>query len=244
MTLAISDVPHDDPSAIASGPTVPDPTTLADARAIVERYKLQVDDAVRRARLTTRNESCKPGDAGSNARFGLIARPKDSLDAAIAVAKKAGYDVLDLGADLEGEARDVAGGSRKACLKARTKDGGSGKFLRAGVDRHRARQRTRRPQPGIRAGAGQNLLADTTDISILAGDTDGADGGVGIRLPPILQARSPISAHFRVIRELNLDKPRSTTTTPRPSCGHRRPSQHWPGHLTNVNDIRVILIDP
>src|SRR6201988_1348756 len=49
VTLAISDVPHDDPSAIASGPTVPDPTTLSDARAIVAKYKLQVDDAIRRA---------------------------------------------------------------------------------------------------------------------------------------------------------------------------------------------------
>ena len=47
VTLAISDVPHDDPSAIASGPTVPDPTTLADARALVAKYKLAVDDAVR-----------------------------------------------------------------------------------------------------------------------------------------------------------------------------------------------------
>src|SRR6185369_6955974 len=49
VTLAISDVPHDDPSAIASGPTVPDPTTLADARAIVAKYKLAIDDAVRSA---------------------------------------------------------------------------------------------------------------------------------------------------------------------------------------------------
>ena len=49
VTLAISDVPHDDASAIASGPTVPDPTTLADARAIVAKYKLEVDDAIRRA---------------------------------------------------------------------------------------------------------------------------------------------------------------------------------------------------
>ena len=49
VTLAISDVPHDDPSAIASGPTVPDPTTLADARALVARYDLKIDDAVRRS---------------------------------------------------------------------------------------------------------------------------------------------------------------------------------------------------
>src|SRR5579864_8723335 len=63
VTLAISDVPHDDPSAIASGPTVPDPTTLADARALVARYDLKVDDAIGRALNDPNNESCKPGDA-------------------------------------------------------------------------------------------------------------------------------------------------------------------------------------
>src|SRR5580704_9684590 len=86
-TLAISDVPHDDPSAIASGPTVPDPTTLADARAIVTKYNLAVDDAVRCALDDISNESCKPGDAAfAHARFELIARPRASLDAAIAIA--------------------------------------------------------------------------------------------------------------------------------------------------------------
>src|ERR1700742_2582138 len=62
VTLAISDVPHDDPSAIASVPTVPDPTTLADARAIVAKYGLQIDEAVRRALDDPDNESCQAGD--------------------------------------------------------------------------------------------------------------------------------------------------------------------------------------
>src|SRR6185437_846291 len=80
VTLAISDVPHDDPSAIASGPTVPDPTTLADARAIVRNYGLAVDAAVARALEDPGNESCKPGDpAFARARFELIARPRASL---------------------------------------------------------------------------------------------------------------------------------------------------------------------
>src|SRR5580704_7238259 len=84
VTLAISDVPHDDPSAIASGPTVPDPTTLAGARAIVAKYKLEVDDAVRRALEDPQNESCKPGDSAfARAQFELIARPRASLDAAV-----------------------------------------------------------------------------------------------------------------------------------------------------------------
>src|ERR1700704_4060484 len=102
VTLAISDVPHDDPSAIASGPTVPDPTTLADARAIVAKYSLKVDDAIGRALEDAGNESCKPGDpAFGRAQFELIAQPKASLDAAIKIAKDAGYDIIELGADLE-----------------------------------------------------------------------------------------------------------------------------------------------
>src|SRR3954462_13215861 len=100
VTLAISDVPHDDASAIASGPTVPDPTTLADARALVARYNLSIDDAVRRALDDPGNESCKPGDAAfARAQFELIARPKASLDAAIKIAGDAGYAIIELGAD-------------------------------------------------------------------------------------------------------------------------------------------------
>ena len=120
VTLAISDVPRDDPSAIASGPTVPDPTTLPDARAIVAKYGLQVDDAIRRALDDARNESCKPGDpAFARAHFELIARPKASLDAAIKVARDAGYAIVDLGADLEGEARNVAADHARLALQAR-----------------------------------------------------------------------------------------------------------------------------
>src|SRR5438067_13048812 len=96
VTLAISDVPHDDPSAIASGPTVPDPTTLADTRALVAKYNLAIDDAVRRALDDPKNESCKPGDpAFARATFELIARPKASLDAAVKIAKGAGYDIIE-----------------------------------------------------------------------------------------------------------------------------------------------------
>ena len=120
VTLAISDVPHDDPSAIASGPTVPDQTTLADARAIVARYKLDIDDAVRRALDDPANESCKPGDAAfACAHFELIARPKQSLDAAVKLAHEAGYETIDLGADLEGEAREIAADHARLALQAR-----------------------------------------------------------------------------------------------------------------------------
>ena len=64
VTLAISDVPGDDPAVIGSGPTVPDPTTLADARAIVARYKLDLPDAVARALDDPRNEIAEAGRSG------------------------------------------------------------------------------------------------------------------------------------------------------------------------------------
>ena len=71
MTLAISDVPGDDPAVIGSGPTVPDPSTLADARAIVARYKLDLPEAVTRALADPSNETPKPGDP-------VFARPNSS----------------------------------------------------------------------------------------------------------------------------------------------------------------------
>ena len=156
VTLAISDVPHDDASAIASGPTVPDPTTLADARALVAKYKLAVDDAVRAALDDAGNESCKPGDpAFARAHFELIARPKASLDAAIKLASDAGYAIIDLGADLEGEARNVAADHARLALQARAEGEAPGDLLRRRTHGDRARQWPRRPQPGIRAGAGR-----------------------------------------------------------------------------------------
>jgi glycerate-2-kinase len=144
-TLAISDVPHDDPSAIASGPTVPDPTTLENARTIVAKYRLEVDDAIRGALNNPNNESCKPGDpAFARATFELIARPRQSLEAAIKVARAAGFETIDLGADLEGE----AGRDR----------------LRRRTYRHCAGQRPRRPEPGICAGAGLAAQGHASDL--------------------------------------------------------------------------------
>src|SRR5437879_2614515 len=106
VTLAISDVPGDDPAVIGSGPTVPDPSTLADARAVVAHFRLDVPEAVTRALSDPANESPKPGDpAFANGEYHLIARPADAFRAAEAAVRAAGYDCVFLGANLEGEAR-------------------------------------------------------------------------------------------------------------------------------------------
>jgi glycerate 2-kinase len=242
VTLAISDVPHDDPSAIASGPTVPDLTTLADARAIVAKYSLKVDDAIHRALNDARNESCKPGDAAfASAQFELIARPRASLDAAIRGARDAGYAIVDLGADLEGEARDVAADHAKLALKARAERQRvailSGGELTVTV---RGNGRGGPNQEYALALAG--LLKDTSGISALAADTDGADGGGGSASDPAGAMIDPST--FAMMASLDLD-PQAYLDNNNASAFFAATGdllQTGPT-LTNVNDIRVILVD-
>jgi hydroxypyruvate reductase len=242
VTLAISDVPHDDPSAIASGPTVPDPTTLAEARAIVAKYGLDVGDAVRRALGDASNESCKPGDgAFARAQFELIARPRASLDAAVKVAANAGYAVIDLGADLEGEARDVAADHARLALKAR----GEGKrvaILSGGELTVTVRGNGRGGPNQEYALALAGLLQDTPGISALAGDTDGADGGAGSASDP---AGAMIDQNtFAKMRSLGLDPKAYLDNNDATAFFTATGDLLKTGPtLTNVNDIRVILVD-
>ena len=108
LTLLISDVPGDNPIDIASGPTVPDPTTCADALAIVRRYAIEIPAPVRDVLESGRGESIKPGDARlKNAETRMIATPQMALEAAAAAARDAGYTPYIFGDSLEGEARDV-----------------------------------------------------------------------------------------------------------------------------------------
>ena len=242
VTLAISDVPHDDPSAIASGPTVPDPTTLADARAIVAKYGLEVDDAIRRALEDSANESCKPGDpAFVRTRLELIARPRASLDAAIRLAKDAGYETIDLGADLEGEAREVAADHARLALAARAQ-GKRVAILSGGELTVTVRGNGRGGPNQEYALALADLLKDTTGIAALAGDTDGADGGAG-------SATDPAGA---MIDAATFAKMRSQRLDPRAYLDNNDATAFFAATgdllltgptLTNVNDIRVILVE-
>jgi len=242
VTLAISDVPRDDPSAIASGPTVPDPTTLADARAIVAKYKLEVDDAIRRALEDPRNESCKPGDAAfTRATFELIARPRQSLDAAIRLAKDAGYETIDLGADLEGEAREVAADHARLALEARAK-GRRAAILSGGELTVTVRGNGHGGPNQEYALALASLLKDAPNISALAGDTDGADGGAGSAPDP---AGALIdAATFARMKAQNLDPKAYLDNNDATAFFVATGDLLQTGPtLTNVNDIRVILVD-
>jgi len=242
VTLAISDVPHDDASAIASGPTVPDPTTLADARAIVAKYRLTLDDAIGRALNEPDNESCKPGDpAFSRAPFELIARPRASLDAAIGKAKAAGYDIIDLGADLEGEARDVAADHAKLALQAR-EQGRRVAIVSGGELTVTVRGNGRGGPNQEYALALASLLKDTTGISALAADTDGADGGAGSVTDP---AGAMIDqSTFTKMKSLGLDAKAYLDNNDATAFFAATGDLLLTGPtLTNVNDIRVILVD-
>jgi hydroxypyruvate reductase len=242
VTLAISDVPHDDPSAIASGPTVPDPTTLADARAIVAKYGLKVDDAIRRALDDANNESCKPGDpAFARAQFELIARPKASLDAAIRKARDAGYETVDLGADLEGEARSVAADHAQLALQVRAK-GKRVAILSGGELTVTVRGNGRGGPNQEYALALAGLLKDTSAISALAADTDGADGGAGSASDP---AGAMIDQNtFAKMKSLGLDPKAYLDNNDATAFFAATGDLLLTGPtLTNVNDIRVILVD-
>jgi glycerate 2-kinase len=108
VTLLISDVPGDDPIDIASGPTVGDPTTCADALGILDRYRIEMSAQVRAALTSGRGESVKPGDPRLRGiETHLIATPQMALEAAAAIARAHGVQPLILSDRLEGEARDV-----------------------------------------------------------------------------------------------------------------------------------------
>lgn len=109
LTLAISDVPGDDPAVIASGPTVPDPTTFADARAVLAKYRITRPAAVIAHLAAAAEETPKPGDpAFARAHFELVASPQGSLRAAAATALRRNITPIVLSDRIEGEARDVA----------------------------------------------------------------------------------------------------------------------------------------
>ncbi len=179
VTLAISDVPGDDPAVIGSGPTVPDPTTLEDARAIVHKYRLDLPEAVTRALADPNNESPKPGDpAFAYSAFRILARPADALAAAETWARQAGYDCVVLSDRLQGEAREVAAAharlARDAAVAGRRVAILSGGELTVTL------------RGGGRGGPNQEYalalaihLAGAKGIAALAADTDGTDGGRG-----------------------------------------------------------------
>ena len=202
VTLTISDVPGDDPSVIASGPTVPDVTTCADAWAILQRYKIEVPAAIEAALKAGTLETPKPSAAWAKQPVHLIATPQQSLDAAAEVARAAGLNAYVLSDELEGESREV--GKVHAAL-ARAAAHGKGPFqkpcviLSGGETTVTIRQQAQGTPKGRGGRAGEFCLGLAVALQAqpgvwaIAADTDGIDGiedNAGARVMPDTLARA------------------------------------------------------
>ncbi|MDP3136675.1 MAG: glycerate kinase [Burkholderiaceae bacterium] len=247
VTLAISDVPGDDPSVIGSGPTVPDATRCADALAILKRYRIALPQAVTEALERGELETPKPADAVFEGHeVHLIATPQQSLEAAALAARDAGLAAHILADDMEGESRDV-GRVHAAMARAVARRGQP--FARPCVILSggettvtlRAREAGQVRGRGGRAGEFclglAQALQGQAGVFALAADTDGIDGvednagafvtpdtlvraaQAGLRIEDSL-TRNDAYGHFEALGDLLV-------------CG--------PTH-TNVNDFRAVLI--
>jgi hydroxypyruvate reductase len=248
LTLAISDVPGDDPATIGSGPTVPDPTTLADARAVLDRRRpamealgLAVPPAVAAALADPANETPKPGDpAFRSAEYRIIATPAASLAAAAALAKRQGYEVIDLGDAVTGEAREVAKAHAELAREAKAA-GRRAAIISGGelsVTVRNAQGRGGRNQEY--ALALMLALEGAQGISALAADTDGIDGGSGQVTDPAgaMIDATTLSGARHLDAQKFLDNNDATGFFEAAGGLIMRGPTH-----TNVNDFRVILVD-
>jgi len=186
VTLTISDVPGDDPSVIASGPTVPDATTCADALAILQRYGIALPPSLMQALQAGRLETPKPGDAVfARTEVRMLATPMQSLQAAAELARAAGITPYILSDEIEGESREV--GKVHAAL-ARAAARGQGAFVKPCVilGGGETTVTVRELPPGMARGRGgragefcmglAEALQGQAGVWALAADTDGIDG--------------------------------------------------------------------
>ena len=247
VTLAISDVPGDDLSVIASGPTVPDSSTCADALAVARRYRISLPTSVVAALESGALETPKPGDACFERQTThLVATPRQSLDAAADAARAAGLRAYVLSDDIEGESRDI-GQMHGALARATARDQGAFErpcvLLSGGETTVTLGQTIAGSPPGRGGRAGEFCLGLAQGLQAQAGvwglaaDTDGIDGvedNAGALVTPDTVARATAAgrsladhitrhdayAYFDAIGDLVVTGPTHT----------------------NVNDFRAILI--
>lgn len=241
LTLAISDVPGDDPAVIASGPTVPDPTTCAQARAVLDRHGVPVSAALASWLAAPEAETPKLFPAGYAPRLELIATPAASLTAAAAAARAAGCELLMLGDRIEGEAREVARVLAGIALyyRAQRAPGDAPLVILSGGE----------TTVTVRGGGrgGRNVewllalgcaLRGAPGIHALAADTDGIDGSednAGAWLTPELWRRG--QALPKAPEAYLADNDGHGFFSALGSLVTTGPTR------TNVNDFRAILID-
>jgi hydroxypyruvate reductase len=242
VTLAISDVPGDDPAVIGSGPTVPDPTTLADARAVIARYRLEIPDAIRRALDDADNETPKPGGPSfAHSEYRIVMRPADAFVAVERAVEAAGFDCQLLDVNIEGEAREVAAAHARLALAAKA-ERRRAVIVSGGEITVTIRGKGRGGPSQEYALALAIALDGASGIAALAGDTDGTDGGAGAATDP---AGAMIDAGTLVrARSLGLDPAAflidNNSTGFFESLGNLVRTGPT---CTNVNDFRAIVVD-
>lgn len=243
LTLSISDVPGDHPDEIGSGPTVADRSTLADARAVLERWNITPTAEIAAALNNPANETLKAGDPKlSSSDYKIVAAPKASIEAAATIARAKGYRVDFLGDSLEGEAREVAKFHAAMALDAKRR--GEKVAIMSGGELTVTVKGNGSGGPNQEYALGLAIALDgAPGISGLAGDTDGIDGGGGNAGDPAGALVFPDTLNRALAQNLNAAKfleNNDSTGFFRPIgdlilCG---PTQ------TNVNDFRVVLVDP
>lgn len=247
VTLTISDVPGDDPSIIASGPTVPDATTCADALAILKRYAIDIPAALTQLLEQGALETPKPGDAAFNGHaVHMIATPQQSLEAAAALARAAGVEAHILSDEIEGESREV-GKVHAAMARAVARGTGAWKkpcvILSGGETTVTIKKQPEGTPRGRGGRAGEfcmglaQALQGQPGVWALAADTDGIDGvednagavvapetlsraqSLGMKIDQYLE-RNDAYGYFKKLDDLVITGPTHT----------------------NVNDFRAILV--
>ena len=242
VTIAISDVPGDEISAIGSGPTVPDPTTLRDARAIVAKYNLTVPDGITRALGESKNETPKPGDSlFTGNQVVMAARPADAMSAAEAAVRAAGYECVSLGDRVEGEAREVAAAHAQLARELRAQ-GKRAVIISGGELTVTIRGKGHGGPNQEYALALAIALAGMPAVAALAGDTDGTDGGSGASSDPagaLVDGESVARAMTR-----GLDPAAFLSENNSGAFFEALGDLLVPGPtFTNVNDFRAIIVD-
>ncbi|MEJ6007366.1 glycerate kinase [Paucibacter sp. AS339] len=245
LTLMISDVPGDEPAVIASGPTVADASTCADALAICQRYAIHLPAAAREGLLSGAFETPKPGDAVfAGQQLRMLATPQQSLQAAAEAARALGLNAHVLSDSIEGESRDI-GAMHAAMARAVARRGEPFSkpcvIFSGGETTVTVRGDSARPGQGGRATEFLLGCAIALDgepgVYALAADTDGIDGvgdNAGALLTPSslararalgLSARRELDAH----NARGFFEPLGDLVSPGPT-------------FTNVNDFRALLV--
>lgn len=242
VTLMISDVPGDDPALIASGPTVGDTSTIAEAQAILDRHAIKVPSSVTRA-LAVPSGVVAPSDPKLQANTAhVISAPSQSLAAAATAARAAGCDIELLGDDLEGEARDLATKHARLARDRQAAVNASGRPL---VLLSGGECTVTRRGNGIGGPNAEYTLAAAIElqgqsgIHLIACDTDGVDGAAEVA------GAFAEPATLDKARDAGIDPQTALADNDAHSFFDHIGDQVVTGPtLTNVNDFRAILVSP